>query len=84
MDQKKMTVVDVINQEQKKRPNKKIGNVIALQIICDDEEIYFCDCNEVDSEFTLEDLDDVVVKNYYYEKDYGELEGKLKLVIEVL
>lgn len=79
-----MTIYQLIKQEQDKHPNKVIGDEIALQIISDGEEIYFCDCNQVEAEYDFEELLNVVIKSYEYEEDYGELEGKLKLIIEVL
>lgn len=84
-----MTVKQLIEQEQAKHPGKEIGDDIALYIVyqkaADDEyELYFEDCREVDSYCDYDVLIEAEVCNFNYYENYGDLEGKLLLVIEVL
>lgn len=81
-----MTVKELIEQEQAKHPGKEIGDDIALSIIWqkDDLELYFEDCREADGYCDYADLIDGEVLKFEYYENYGDLEGKLLLVIEVI
>ena len=78
-----MNLNQLIILEQDKHPNKLIGDEIALQVIEDGKEIYFEDCMMAEGEYDFYDLINVKVKSHRYERNYGDLEGKLKLVVEV-
>lgn len=78
-----MTLYQVIKQEQDKHPNKLIGDDIALQVMEEGEEIYFEDCMQAEGDYDYDDLINAEVKSVEYVESYGDLEGKLKLILEV-
>jgi len=78
-----LTLYQLIKLEELKL-RKLIGNEIALQVLEDEEEIYFEDCCIAEGDYDFYDLINAKVKNYYYVENYGDLQGKIKLVVEVL
>ncbi|MEM1804549.1 MAG: hypothetical protein QXI77_00970 [Nanopusillaceae archaeon] len=78
-----LTLYQLIKLEELKL-RKLIGNEIALQVLEDDKEIYFEDCCTAEGDYDFYDLINSKVKNYYYVENYGDLQGKIKLVVEVL